>query len=74
MPLSRSFLGRVTKYVPRHRLDPAENRLTEVTAGVLEHVTGFAAPFAASMLDSANDRSALTASSTSAPSAGGSSG
>jgi hypothetical protein len=51
MPLSRSFLGRVTKYVPRHRLDPAENRLTEVTAGVLEHVTGFAAPFVASMLD-----------------------
>ena len=47
----RSFLGRVTKYVPRHGLDPAENRLTEVTAGVLEHVTGFAAPFVASMLD-----------------------
>jgi hypothetical protein len=44
-------LGRVTKYVPRDGLDPAENRLTEVTAGVLEHVKGLAAPFVASMLD-----------------------
>ena len=45
MPLSRSFLGRVTKYVPRDGLDPAENRLTEVTAGVLEHVKGLAVVF-----------------------------
>lgn len=45
-----SFLGRVTRYSPRLRLDPAENRLTEVTAGVLEHVDGFAQRLVVTML------------------------
>lgn len=50
MPQS-SFLGRVTKYSPRPRLNAAENRLTEVTAGVLEHVDGFPQELVAAMLD-----------------------
>jgi hypothetical protein len=49
MPVS-GFLGRVTKYSQGLQLNPAENRLTEVTAGVLEHVRGFAKELVEGML------------------------
>src|SRR4051794_21338449 len=37
-----SFLSRVTKYSRKARFNPGENRLTEVTAGVLDPVHVFA--------------------------------
>jgi hypothetical protein len=57
----RSFLGRVTKYSPRPRLNQSENRLTEITAGVLEHVDGFAQELVAAMLVFAVEDIALAA-------------
>lgn len=51
----KSFLKRVTKYSARPRLDASENRLTEITAGVLEHVDGFAQALVEAMLTFALD-------------------
>ena len=48
-----SFLRRVTKYPRRPGFNARENRLTEITAGVLEHVRGFAEHLVAAMLESA---------------------
>ena len=41
--MSRSFFRRVTRYRPSVAVDPAENRLTEAFAAVIERVEGLAA-------------------------------
>ena len=46
MPSSPSFFKRVTRYAINPRADPRENRLTEITATVLEQVPEFALAFA----------------------------
>lgn len=51
MPVS--LFRRVTRYAVSPSLDPRENRLTEVTAAVLENVDRFVLDFAASLLDGA---------------------
>ncbi|HWT94816.1 MAG TPA: hypothetical protein VN238_17600 [Solirubrobacteraceae bacterium] len=46
-----SVFSRVTKYVPTDAVDPGEDRLTEVTAAVLERVGGLARTLALRWLD-----------------------
>lgn len=55
-PSLRPFLQRVTRYVPGAS-DPRENRLTEITAGVMEHVDGFALALALAIVEEGRDPS-----------------
>ncbi|MGK2877849.1 MAG: hypothetical protein ACSLFF_04660 [Solirubrobacterales bacterium] len=46
-----SLFSRVTRYTPSDRHDPRENRLTEITAAVLERVPGLEFQFARALLE-----------------------
>jgi hypothetical protein len=50
-----SLFSRATRYTRSPSLDPHENRLTEITAAVLEHVDGLAQKIAEALLRAACD-------------------
>jgi hypothetical protein len=50
-----SLFSRATRYTRSPSLDPHENRLTEITAAVLEHVDGLAQKIAEALLKAACD-------------------
>jgi len=52
--MPESLFSRATRYTRSPRLDPHENRLTEVTAAVLERVEGLAQGIAEALLEAAN--------------------
>jgi hypothetical protein len=53
--MPESLFGRATRYTRSPSLDPHENRLTEITAAVLERVEGLAQGIAESLLKAACD-------------------